>query len=269
MMWNVDGLCSRTNPYTGNCTCLSGTEPDIGFVHPNNNQTATVLCYGQQPGAFHGAYLLHRGGKGCLTPNKFTGACSCPTSTTTSEDYNPFNDTNYLVTFCYGASSSIYFGGVYGRFPGGGNASCGANPFVANKDQPCGCPAEYSQAVFADWQSICTFGCSMATDNATCSLFGEFACGWCPKVNSSSSAGTCFTTAGYYNGVPEQCCSNGGVYSTCAPDDGEFWTCCSEPGSFCCSGYDVPFAQCCGPSYCGPNETPQCGDVENAWCQCD
>jgi hypothetical protein len=260
LWWNADGSCTRVNPYTGTCGCLPGTLADTGFTHPSDNRSATVLCYGPTPGAFQGAYLRHRTGA-CLTPNKFTGQCTCPKTTSASEEYLAFNDADYPVTFCYGSAASALFGGVMGSA-----ANC-SNPF-AGPGSPCTCGSS-TTSPFSAITNVCTATCSAIQDAKTCQMLNVSLCGWCPAVNTSSGTGTCYATGidPPYNTIPNYCCADGSVFITCSPEDGEFWSCCSEPGSFCCSGVDA-YAQCCGPSYCEPNETPQCGDVENAWCEC-
>ena len=253
MIWSDVGQCPTSNPYTNDCNCLPGTQADLGFPHPNvsgiNPLLSTVLCYGAVPGSFQGAFMRNPSTGQCETVNRFTNACTCPTSANTTRSYRPFSNEKYSVTFCFGSESDVYFGGVYDD-----GEACEANP-LAGDTCACSTPANQPSSFSGGGSEavmVCTFACWSANTSSTCGLFPG--CSWC---GSSPTNGTCAPTAPPGQLSPT-CCVDDVVYETCG------YECCDgSRGGFCCPYVNE---ECCYPDQCGSGQYALCDENIGCWC---
>ena len=274
-LFQDSGACLLPNPFTGSCTCLNNTFPDLGYVYPDNPSAATVLCYGTRPGAFQGAFMTtNTSSAECVTPNKFTGMCSCPSTTTTEVPYTPFHgrgELHHVVTFCYGAEPSLYFGGISADllFPNSSSHGDCPNPFVtknASGGDGCStCPSSnYStNHIFSGIAAsfVCGPTCWLPQSIEACSAVEFLDCTWC-RSNASATGGTCYP--------PERgvwCCADDGSVHPCpTPVPDVPCPCCGTcygEGAFCCQNWDAMGSSfCCDNSMCPPNQTPSCGPAD-------
>ena len=127
---------------------------------------------------------------------------------------------------------------------------------------------------------VCAGGCGAVRRNAgVCATLGTAAarCGWCgdnatvpapyPASSGCYDVATqcCSTSEGKFGALcagPGECCS---ASEQCCGGWEWFGLCCEAGGLCCVSGGAAPYATCCSPSC----KNPQCGDVDNAWCQCN
>lgn len=174
--WNVAGsyetqdvaLCGSmctSNSYTGACSCPSGYRASTlrrlvscALLSSPMNAVASI-CGSLTPGTFGGVFQNDpMCDLACITPNTYTGTCSCPAGTTALMNFELLADTtcgrarNVRTYLCGRTPGAANLGGGFGGAyliadPSSGGTLCRqGNPFVSGA--PCACPTGFGPALY-------------------------------------------------------------------------------------------------------------------------